>query len=388
MRKAPSPRQLRPLLVIILIACSLAPAEAKAERQLTTGLLEVLWDSPDPAVRDLWFDRALEAQAGLIRTHVFWSSVAASEPENPSDPSDPAYDWGALDTTVREARARGLEVLLTVTGAPAWAEGKGRPEDASPGSWKPRPDAFGDFAHAVAARYSGTVGGLPRVRYFQAWNEPNLSVHLTPQYGARPRSRPARYRDLLNAFYDGRQGRQQDNQVVTGGTAPYGDPPGGTRTRPLTFWRDVLCLKGRQARARTECPTKAKFDILAHHPINTSGGPHAKRRAPRRRLDSGLQERRQTLRAAERHRDDRRLTGRHPVWATELWWDSNPPDTVEGVSLRKHARYIEQALYLLWKQGASVVINLQLRDTPFDGRLLPATARPGSSSPTDRRSPR
>ena len=58
--------------------------------------------------------------------------------------------------------------------------------------------------------------------------------------------------------------------------------------------------------------------------------------------------------------------GRHPVWATELWWDTNPPDAFDGVSLIRHARWIEQALYLLWSQGASAVLTFQVRDSPPD----------------------
>ena len=39
-----------------------------------------------------------------------------------------------------------------------------------------------------------------------------------------------------------------------------------------------------------------------------------------------------------------------------------------GSRSTKQARYIEQALYLLWRQGAKVVINLQIRD-PAQGAV-------------------
>jgi hypothetical protein len=55
------------------------------------------------------------------------------------------------------------------------------------------------------------------------------------------------------------------------------------------------------------------------------------------------------------------LPGRHPVWADEIWWDSNPPNPA-GVHLGVQARWLEQALFLLWKDGASVVINQLIRD--------------------------
>jgi hypothetical protein len=56
------------------------------------------------------------------------------------------------------------------------------------------------------------------------------------------------------------------------------------------------------------------------------------------------------------------LPGPHPVWATEMWWDSNPPNSA-GAPLRRQARWVEQAMYLAWKGGASAVINLEIRDS-------------------------
>ncbi len=67
------------------------------------------------------------------------------------------------------------------------------------------------------------------------------------------------------------------------------------------------------------------------------------------------------LRAAERG-GTTGTGGSHEVWATEIWWESNPPEGCDGVPLREHARYVAQSLYLLWKQGASLVIWLSLRD--------------------------
>ena len=69
------------------------------------------------------------------------------------------------------------------------------------------------------------------------------------------------------------------------------------------------------------------------------------------------------MRRAQRWKYWRKVC-RHPrarLWATEIWWSSKPPDP-RGIKAAKQARYIEQALYLLWRQGAKVVINLQVRD--------------------------
>ena len=42
----------------------------------------------------------------------------------------------------------------------------------------PNAREFGEFAKAIARRFGGGFDGLPRVRYWQVWNEPNLSPDL------------------------------------------------------------------------------------------------------------------------------------------------------------------------------------------------------------------
>ena len=170
-----------------------------------------------------------------------------------------------------------------MTDAPEFAEGPGRPKDVIPGTWRPDPNAFAAFARAVATRYSGTFvedgSALPRVRYYQAWTEPNLSNHLAPQYEGDQPVAPTLFRNLLNALYGAVKAVHPDNVVITAGTAPYGDdPPNANRTRPLTFWRDVLCLNA--ADHPLACPVKASFDALAHQPINTTGAPPSPRSTP------------------------------------------------------------------------------------------------------------
>jgi hypothetical protein len=58
-----------------------------------------------------------------------------------------------------------------------------------------------------------------------------------------------------------------------------------------------------------------------------------------------------------------------------MWWESNPPNSA-GAPLRVQARRIEEAMYLAWKDGASVVINLVIRDS----RSGPHNALGGSDS--------
>lgn len=348
-------------LVTLFAFSLLAPSAANA-RGLETGFMDSLFGSGSASSRHLWLGKAKAEGAGIIRQNVNWASVTSRKPIAPTNPADPAYHFAALDSAVRSEAGAGMKVLLTVYDAPRWAEGRHRPNSAPGGTWKPSPKALGQFAQALAKRYSGKFLGLPRVRYFQAWNEPNLVQYLTPQWNGKRPASPGIYRNMLNAFYSGVKRSQGSASVVTGGTAPYGDPPGGTRMMPLVFWRKVFCLKGNLKGAK--CPHKPHLDILAHHPI-TDGNPAT---PALNRDNAGVADFHKitkVLRAAERAHNIQ-PKGHHGLWATELWWNTKPPNRF-GFPPKTQARWIEQAFYLLWKQGASAVINLEIRDSPLSG---------------------
>jgi hypothetical protein len=330
---------------------------------LRLGINDPVYENADAGTRHAWLDRTVDARANLVLLGASWTSIAPSTPPpgfNPRDPADPAYSWGALDAAVRDATARGLQVMLLVTGAPSWAEGPNRPgfQKAPPGTWKPSPAKLADFAHAIARRYSGRLPTLPRVRYWQLWAEPNLWVYLTPQWSNGHAASPKRYRRMLNAFYGAVKGVSRRYVVLTGGTAPYGDPPGGDRMRPVRFWRGVLCLKGHDLRT-ARCTHPAHFNVIAHNPINVNGPKrHAINRDDASTPDLGRIKR--VLRMAEQT-GRVRPRGHKPFWATEIWWDSKPPDP-HGIPKMVHARWLEQALYLLWRQGARTALWFQIRD--------------------------
>ncbi|GIK76705.1 MAG: hypothetical protein BroJett022_03950 [Actinomycetes bacterium] len=359
------------LALAVLCAAWLALAQrASAARDLDVGFADYLYGSINEQERDLWLDRTVDANADIVRVNLYWSSVATSKPSAPRDPSDPAYNFQMIDNAVRGAEARGLDVELTVLSAPPWAEGGGRPRKAEPGTWKPDPRAYGDFAHAVAVRYSGAFPAaspapLPVVEYYQAWNETNLDTYLAPQWkGKRNRSADI-YVPLLNEFHDEVKAVNPEAEVVAAGTAPYGDPPGGPRrTQPLRFFQEMLCLDRRNRRGKCPKGGKPKADIFAHHPINRED-------PPREKADfKGDVEIADVHLLAEAVRKAEKLNtiatpGKHPLWADEVWWQTDPPDRKEGITLEKHARWTAEGLYLLWKQGVSKVIFLQFRDAEY-----------------------
>src|SRR5436190_18806593 len=141
------PRRFRPgalgWLFVLLVAMAL-PANAAAARSLKTGLTGMSNASDAGEIAD--------ANARLVRIGVSWAGTAPRRPAHPRDPADPAYSWANTDALVQEASSRGLKVVVTISRAPKWAEGKGKRHATHAGTWKPNAHAFGDFAHALAAR--------------------------------------------------------------------------------------------------------------------------------------------------------------------------------------------------------------------------------------------
>jgi hypothetical protein len=373
----------------LLPAAVALPASAPAARGLTTGLTAVeQYQSADPSKRALWFDRTVDAGAGIVRLSLHWRGLAPTPPANPASPH--SYDFTLVDPAVRDAAARGLQILLTVNSAPDWAEGPGRPASAFEGSWKPNPAALAQFMRAVASRYSGHFDQdgpgpqppLPFVQALQVWNEPNQDTWLGPQFQGTEIIGPDQYRELLNASYNAIKAVSPRTLVVTGGTSPYGDPPGGpyppggARVRPVQWWEDFLCVRpaksknGEQGKQQAKqdryvraanCGDMPLFDVLAHQPIdNTGKGPLQSGPTEYDVSTPDLSRVVNILRSAERLAT---ISGRaHPVWVTEFWWDTKPPNPVGAPPLTQ-ARWIAQTLYLYWKAGADTAINFQIRDS-------------------------
>jgi hypothetical protein len=363
------------VLGVLLLAAATAP-QAHALMQLTTGFSQdPLLTGDSAATRATWIPRAVAEGAGMVRIDLPWSQVAPGRRAAgfvASDPASPGYDWTAVDAAVRDLTSHGLQLLMNVTTAPVWAEGAHPAAGAPAGTWKPSAAQLADFATAAARRYDGHFPdplapgtSLPRVRDWQAWNEPNLSTYLTPQWtrtahGYAPAS-PLIYRDLLNAFYASVKRVSRSNVIVTAGTAPYGDLPGGERMPPVAFDRVLFCLSGRIRLSPTACPDPPHLDVLAHHAYGV-GGPLWHALNPDDAAVPDFDKIAGVLHAAERV-GHVLPAGPKQLWDDEIGWDSNPPDP-DGVPIEKQARWVEQAMYELWHQGVDTVLWLQIGDAP------------------------
>jgi hypothetical protein len=326
------------------------------------------------------FERTRAAGASLARLFLSWPAVApggSSRPAgfiNPRDPSDPQYQWDALDEVVQTAVAARLEPIFSIIDAPGWAQtgAKQRPSD---GPVRPSPSALADFTTALATRYSGRFRNIPRVRYWQVWNEPNLSIYLMPQSENGKPVSPDWYRDMVNAMARAVHAVRSDNVVIAGGLAPFGgnlnDPSGAPtpnqeRIHPLTFMRQMLCMSD-DPKPKPICSAKSQFDVWAHHPY-TYGGPTHDANDPNDVSLGDLGEMRTLLDAAVAAGQ---IQSRQKVgfWVTEFSYDSKPADP-KGLGPALHARWVSEALYRMWQNGVSVVTWFLLRDQPFPQEMF------------------
>ncbi len=370
--------------IAALAACTALlaiPSGASAAAPLQLGTADVGYVTAAGQRRQTLFNETVAAKAGVVRLNAFWFRIAPdkrvkdlglpafqSDPNNPlsqKNPNNRFYYFGPLDAAVRDARARGLEVIITVQRAPRFFEADDRPPEAREGTWDPDREAFGRFAEAVARRYSGTfddpddaAGTLPRVSLYQAWNEPNLSGYLTPQGQSGARSSIEIYRGLLNSAYAGIKRANPTNTVAAAGTAPLESSP-GKRVGPETFWRKLLCLSTKLKPA--SCTQRATFDIFDHHPI-TLKDPREPGKGDSVRI-ADYPDLTRMLRAAERLGTVLPAGRTRPLWASEIYWETNPPDKVSGLPPAKAARYLEEGIHMLYQRNVRLILNFFMADS-------------------------
>jgi hypothetical protein len=360
----------------VAVSVVLAPSAA-ASPSLKLGIFDdgvVLYGEPD-----LVFPQLQKTGTQLLRVNLWWAGpgirVATRKPRHPADPNDPAYNWDTYDRTVRFSIVNGITPIFSILGTPPWA-------NAAKG-WNVAPTKASDlraFAVAAQKRYSGTFVNadgvtLPRVYLWMAWNEPNNPVFLKPQFrrtGKKWTIQSGRdYAKMCNAIVAGIKSVQRSSQVACGATGPRGNNnPNSSRpsVSPIPFMR---AMKAGGAKG---------FDAYAHHPYYGSPAetpatkpPPGKRGQPPTAVTLG------NIDVLITELD--KLWGKKTrVWITEYGYQTNPPDTIFGVTWSKQAKYLTQAVAIARKNPRiDLFLWFLLRDeerlsgwqsglTTFDGK--------------------
>ena len=358
--------------------------------------------------------------ASMVRVIVVWAQIApdwkARKPPREFDGADPAAypeaKWAPYDEIVKIAAADGIALDFTLSGgAPRWAEGPGIPPAALDNqfwAWRPSAPAFGQFAHAVAERYSGSYvppgqsAPLPRVSFWAIWNEPNFGEDLGPQAvaGSTVATGPMMYRSLVSQAWNALQATGHGGDtILIGEFAPFGLSARGTRkrpgglpggfgqTKPLRFLRTLYCvdsgyrrLRGSAARA-VGCPATAVasrafrrnnpglFNAtgLADHPYPHNQPPTIEAsRDPDIATFPRLPDLEYVLdRVQQVYGSNARL----PIYSTEYGYITAPPGHAPAwVTPATAAYYLNWAEYLSWEQPR---IASTMQYLLYDPRPLP-----------------
>ncbi len=350
---------LRTLILVLVAGLALAAPAAASPSQVTS--FEAPRELLDAGVRPGALDEIKSFGVKSLRVVLYWKRVAPSSDASAKpdfDTTDPAgYDWGQYDALLDAAKARGMGVLLTVSGpVPRWAT-----EDKKDSLTRPDPAEFAQFMTAVGRHFA------TRVQTWSVWNEPNQPQFLMPQYDSakRPVS-PRIYRALYKAALKGLAAAKVPSpKVLIGETSPRGT---GKVVAPLTFLRGALCLDAKD-RLQKGCGRLATAGV-AHHAYTTAAGP---RFAPAGPNDVTIGVLSRLTRMLDRAGSAGAVPRGLPLHLTEFGIQS-APDPIAGVSLQRQAEYraLSERIAYSNPRVASFSQYLLRDDTPRDG---PAASR-------------
>lgn len=161
----------------------------------------------------VYFDDLVDSQTSWVRNELSWSSVQRSD-EEPA-----VYVWTHADKVVGAANHAGLNMVLTLHGAPSWA----RLYSDSPNG-PIHPDYIDDFAQFVAAlveRYDGDgdhdMPGSPVVNHIEFYNEGDRRTEAGSRGGWG--DAPTAYADMLKAIHPAAHAANPDVQILFSGIA-------------------------------------------------------------------------------------------------------------------------------------------------------------------------
>jgi Cellulase (glycosyl hydrolase family 5) len=311
--------------LVPLFACAIALlASAAPANAFQIGMQDDdAFVSAPPAARARALDQAHAMGVTYIRITMVWEGFRND-------------GLGPYDAAINEARRRGMSVQLTVTGNPSFTAG-GR---GYLGYRHPSPARFGRWIGQLARHFKG------RVRWYSAWNEPNLEEYLAPQMVRGRRYGHVLYAKLVRAAYRAVKRADPQAKLLVGEAAPSGHP--------------VRFIE----RAARALPGGLKADGWAHHPYQFVKVVPGR---PQRRYSGGISnigQMKATMRRLARQRKLRTAAGRPlPLFFTEFGYPR--PGAFYGFfSEALRTSYTLAAFRLAKRYGAAVLVWYQLYNHP------------------------
>lgn len=305
-------------------------------QQLRGVQLHPLWTTTSVAEFDRELDLVQAAGADVVRMDVGWGSLELEAPGR-------FEDWYVerADTFIEHARARGLEVIMTLWGTPCWASSAPeRLKQGCQGAWWERgvdryppadPGRFAEIAAWAARRWGDRLAAL------EIWNEPNI-----PYFMEGTENRAGAYAEMLKPAYRSIKAVAPDLTVLAGVMAGSD----GEFLEQLYERHDI----------------HGHYDGIAYHPYTEGQDPDASpgKLGPRNSLIDGTKWLRELMVA----NGDADLD----LWATEFGSSSCTPGThFRCVGTALQAKYTADYYRIL--AGFPYVraaVTYNLRDTTSD----------------------
>ena len=279
----------------------------------------LMWQTLDETRRDL--DRMKAAGMTYVRFDVSWKN---------SEPSKGTYRYlDKLSDVIREIRARGFKLTMTVIETPSWANG-------GKGTFAP-PTYVSDYARflGVIARRNASLPGM----VYEIWNEPN-DVHFWTT-GVNV----AKYTAMLKASYKAVKAADPEASVLAGSILS----------------NDIKFLHGIYANGGG-----SSFTGLAIHPYTNGRAPGDTTSAWFSFKTSVPQFRQEMARHGQTK----------PIWITEMGWPTDKVSDSTRATYYKQAVTIARSWTGLRAMGAYTLHQSQFptygllrTDDSYDGDL-------------------
>jgi hypothetical protein len=310
--------------VLSCILVGLAAPGAGASPGVRFGIQDDAWLTHGDGTLDDRLDRLERLGVELVRFNLRWDKVEAVQGEP---------DWEESDIVLEGLRSRGISAVVSLVGAPPWANGGRGP------NYAPSAASFGTFARAAASRYRW-------VRQWLAWNEPNQRRWLRPTTPLTYVSR------ILNPAYKAIHAVNRSARVAGGVTAPRAGAGGVS---------PVAWIRGMRAAG-------ARLDAYAHHPY-----PATSRETP----FTGGCKHCTTITMATLERlltEVGRAFGTKKIWLTEYGYQTG----AFGVSQQRQAELIGQAGLRVYRAPrVEMLIQYLVQDEPHAERFQSGLYQPG-----------
>ncbi len=352
------------MVMFLVLACTCIPASAQGLQSSEMETMEEFF-GVNAVVEDTPAD--MKPFAGWVRDYTQWGWF---EPANNQLVFTNVMGMYDFDRYYGQYDEHGIDVLMCIQRCPKWISSN--PDHASFSGFAPSGEASGlspedyreaaEFYYQVAARYGSVTHpsenllttdkktGLGIVDAIEVMNEADgdegWGNYITiEQYAA-----------LLNAVYDGDQGR-----LGPGYGVKAADP-----NMPVSITGVAYGLES--IKAITAAAGRAPYDIINIHHYCFVFDTRWNKRISVAPEWGGLVE---LLRDTVAWRDEN-APGK-PIWLTEFGWDSDPEACSEAVTEQEAANYLIRSMILAKEAGADKAFWFYLKDIDENGKGIFST---------------